>query len=187
MFELIAIRQNRPDSLEGRLAIFARQAAGLARIRRWNGACDVTVAQHCVQACDLASQQAAGYALLHDIEEFDTGDITTPVKNTMRQLGVWARFETEIVLPIRRDFTLLAGLEWPWPATVIAEIHDIDQRLKATEYRDCVDRSLINLAAGDQAEPLEEYMLPWSVTKAGHMFMQRVRAVLPALGGGDAR
>lgn len=187
MRELMMHSDSFPVSFEDRLSVFARQAAGLARIRRWNGACDVTVAQHCVQACDLASSQAAGYALLHDIEEFNTGDITTPVKNTMRQLGVWQRFEAEIVLPIRRRFTLLAGLEWPWPATVIAEIHDIDQRLKATEYRDCVDQYLVNLAAGDQAEPLEEYMLPWSVTKAGHVFMQRVRAVLPALGGGDAR
>lgn len=186
MLELITSEQNLPPSLEERLAILRRQAAGLAHIRRWNGACEVTVAQHCVQACDLASSQAAGYALLHDIEEFDTGDIITPVKNSLRQLGVWQRFETEIVLPIRRHFTLLAGLEWPWPQAVVHEIHEIDQRLKATEYRDCVDLSLVRLVAGDLAEPFEDYMLPWSAVKAERVFMDRVRHVLPALGGGDA-
>ena len=186
MLELITPTHNIPPSLEERLEILRRQAAGLACIRRWNGACEVTVAQHCVQASDLASSQAAGYALIHDIEEFDTGDIITPVKNTLRRLGVWQRFETEIVLPIRRHFTLMAGLDWPWPQAVLHEVHEIDQRLKATEYRDCVDPSLVRLSAGDLAKPFDEYMLPWSATKAERVFMDRVGRVLPALGGCDA-
>ncbi|AUG53503.1 hypothetical protein [Thalassospira marina] len=186
MLELIAPTQNIPPSLEERLEIFRHQAAGLACIRRWNGACEVTVAQHCVQACDLVSSQATGYALLHDIEEFDTGGIISPVKNTLRRLGVWQRFETEIVLPIQRHFTLLAGLEWPWPHAVLHEVHEIDQRLRATEYRDCVDPSLVRLSAGDLAKPFDDYMLPWSAIKAERVFMERVRCVLPALGGCDA-
>jgi len=186
MLELITPTQNIPPSLEKRHEIFRRQAAGLACIRRWNGACEVTVAQHCVQACDLVSSQAAGYALIHDIEEFDTGDIITPVKNTLRRLGVWQRFETEIVLPIRRHFTLLAGLDWPWPQAVLHEVHEIDQRLKATEYRDCVDPSLVRLSTGDLAKPFDEYMLPWSATKAERVFMDRARRLLPALRGRDA-
>ncbi|KZB63122.1 hypothetical protein AUP42_01640 [Thalassospira lucentensis] len=70
----------------------------------------------------------------------------------MRALGVWQRFESEIVLPIRRRFTLLAGLEWPWPECVIREIHEIDLKLKATEYRDCVDLSLVRLCAKRSAK-----------------------------------
>ncbi|AJD52769.1 hypothetical protein TH3_13265 [Thalassospira xiamenensis M-5 = DSM 17429] len=58
-------------SFEVRLEVFRHQVAAMSRIRRWNGACDVTVAPHCLQACDLASPGAAGYALIHDIEEFD--------------------------------------------------------------------------------------------------------------------
>ena len=186
MRELTASSDHVPVSFEVQLEVFRHQAAGLSRIRRWNGACDVSVAQHCVQACDLASPETAGYALIHDIEEFDTGDITTPVKNTMRALGVWQRFEDEIVLPIRRRFTLLAGLKWPWPEGVIGEIHEIDQKLKATEYRDCVDLSLVRLSAGDLAEPYSDYMLPWSATKAENIFMERVRNVLPSMAMGDA-
>lgn len=158
----------------------------MSRIRRWNGACDVSVAQHCVQACDLAAPETAGYALIHDIEEFDTGDITTPVKNTMRALGVWQRFEDEIVLPIRRRFTLLAGLEWPWPEGVIGEIHEIDQKLKATEYRDCVDLSLVRLPAKELAEPYDDCMLPWSSIKAENVFMERAQNVLPGMVKYDA-
>jgi 5'-deoxynucleotidase YfbR-like HD superfamily hydrolase len=60
--------------------LFARKARGLAHLRRWNGACDVTVAQHCVMACDHVSRRAAPYALIHDIEEDETGDLLTPVK-----------------------------------------------------------------------------------------------------------
>ncbi|WP_340152139.1 hypothetical protein [uncultured Sneathiella sp.] len=186
MRELMASSDHFPVSFEVRLEVFRHQVAGLSRIRRWNGACDVSVAQHCVQACDLASPETAGYALIHDIEEFDTGDITTPVKNTMRSLGIWQRFASEIVLPIRRRFTLLAGLEWPWPEGVIREIHEIDQKLKATEYRDCVDLSLVRLSAKDLAEPYQDYMLPWSATKAENVFMERAQNVLPSMAKCDA-
>jgi hypothetical protein len=186
MRELMMFSDHFPVSFEVRLAVFRHQAAGLSRIRRWNGACDVSVAQHGVQACDLASPEAAGYALIHDVEEFDTGDITTPVKNTMRALGVWQRFESEIVLPIRRRFTLLVGLKWPWPEGVIREIHEIDQRLKAIEYRDCVDLSLVRLTAKDLIESYQDYMLPWSSIKAENAFMKRVHAVLPSMAMYDA-
>ena len=70
MRELMMSSDHVPVSFEVRLEVFRHQAAGLSRIRRWNGACDVSVAQHCVQACDLASPETAGYALIHDIEEF---------------------------------------------------------------------------------------------------------------------
>ena len=58
MRELMMSSDHFPVSSEVRLEVFRHQAAGLSRIRRWNGACDVTVAQHCVQACDLASPEA---------------------------------------------------------------------------------------------------------------------------------
>jgi len=186
MRELMMSSDHYPVSFEVRLDVFRHQASGLSCIRRWNGASDVSFAQHCVQACDLASPEAAGYALIHDIEEFDTGDITTPVKNTMRALGVWQRFEREIVFSIRRRFTLLAGLEWPWPESVIEEIHEIDHRLKATEYRDCVGLSLVRLSSRDLAELYLDYMLPWSAIKAEHVFMERVQDVLPSMAKYDA-
>lgn len=163
--------------------LFARKARGLAHLRRWNGACDVSVAQHCVMACDNVSRQAAPYALIHDIEEDETGDLLTPVKRKMREIEIWGRFEAEIVLPIRKFYTELAGLNWPWPADVMAEVADIDQRLQVTEYRDAVDRGLVRGFVPREVAPLPDYLLPWSPQKAERIFMEGAQRILPALGG----
>ncbi|RCK40969.1 hypothetical protein TH25_24260 [Thalassospira profundimaris] len=163
--------------------LFARKARGLAHLRRWNGACDVSVAQHCVMACDNVSRRAAPYALIHDIEEDETGDLLTPVKQKMRELGIWHRFEVEIVLPIRKFYTELAGLNWPWPADVVAEVADIDQRLQVTEYRDAVDRDLVCGFVPRSVAPLPDYLLPWSPQKAERIFMDRAQRLFPAWEG----
>ncbi|WP_210403047.1 hypothetical protein, partial [Thalassospira sp. MCCC 1A01428] len=123
------------------------------------------MAQHSVMACDHVSRRAAPYALIHDIEEDETGDLLTPVKQRMRELGIWERFETSIVLPIRRSYTELAGLCWPWPADVVAEVADIDQCLQVTEYRDAVDRGLVRGFMPHDVAPLPDYLLPWSPQK----------------------
>ncbi|WP_339774674.1 hypothetical protein [uncultured Thalassospira sp.] len=163
--------------------LFARKARGLAHLRRWNGACDVSVAQHCVMACDNVSQRAAPYALIHDIEEDETGDLLTPVKQKMRELGIWHRFEAEIVLPIRKSYTELAGLNWPWPADVVAEVASIDQRLQVTEYRDAVDLGLVRGFVPRSVAPLLEYLLPWSPQKAEVQFLDRAGRLFPAWEG----
>ncbi|AUG51468.1 hypothetical protein [Thalassospira marina] len=163
--------------------LFSRKARGLAHLRRWNGACDVSVAQHCVMACDHVSRRAAPYALIHDIEEDETGDLLTPVKLQMRQLGIWDRFEAEIVLPIRKSYTELAGLCWPWPTNVVAEVADIDQRLQVTEYRDAVDRDLVRGFVPRSIAPLSEYLLPWSPQKAEAQFLDRAQRLFPAWEG----
>ena len=163
--------------------LFACKARGLAHLRRWNGACDVSVAQHCVMACDHVSRRAAPYALIHDIEEDETGDLLTPVKRKMREIEIWGRFEAEIVLPIRKFYTQLAGLNWPWPADVMAEVADIDQRLQVTEYRDAVDRGLVRGFVPREVAPLPEYVLPWSPQKAEAQFMDRAGRLFPAWEG----
>ncbi|AUG55293.1 hypothetical protein [Thalassospira marina] len=160
--------------------LFARKARGLAHLRRWNGACDVSVAQHCVMACDNVSQRAAPYALIHDIEEDETGDLLTPVKQKMREIGIWGRFEAEIVLPIRKFYTELTGVNWPWPADVVEEVAYIDQRLQVAEYRDAVDRGLVRGFVPREVAPLPEYVLPWSPQKAEAQFLDRVGRLFPA-------
>jgi hypothetical protein len=163
--------------------LFARKARGLAHLRRWNGACDVTVAQHCVMASDHVSQRAGPYALIHDIEEDETGDLLTPVKQRMRDLGIWERFEASIVLPIRKSYTELAGLCWPWPADIAVEVANIDQRLQVTEYRDAVDRNLVRGFVPRSIAPLPDYLLPWSPQKAEAQFLNRAQRLLPAWEG----
>ena len=163
---------------------FQRKARALARLRRWNGASDISVAQHLVDACDRATLDAKGYTLLHDIEEDQTGDLITPIKDKMRDIGIWRTFEHRIVLPIRQHYSEIGGLHWPWPLHVLYEITRIDQRLKATEYRDAVDISIVtDLSFSPPISPYPEYMLPWSPQKAEAEFMDRAIQFLPALRG----
>lgn len=164
-----------------RVGMFQAKARALSRLRRWNGASDVTVAQHLVDACDRAPLAIKGYILLHDIEEDKTGDLITPIKHQMRDLGIWDAFETHIVMPIRRKFTLSAGLEWPWPQEILEQIEDIDQRLKATEYRDAVDHLVVGDFCPGEIQPYSEFMLPWSPLKAETQFMDRAFHFLPSL------
>lgn len=57
-------------------------AFGLARINRFNGQTEYSVAQHCVAVCDRISVESwKKYALLHDAAEAYLGDIIRPVKN----------------------------------------------------------------------------------------------------------
>ncbi len=184
MLEQISPGKCLPETIEGRVSMFQAKARALSRIRRWNGASDVTVAQHLVDACDHASLGVKSYILLHDIEEDQTGDLITPIKDRMRALGIWDAFDRNIVRPIRQQYTEAAGLIWPWPVHVLYEITQIDLRLKATEYRDTVDHSIVvNPALPPFVSPYPEYMLPWSPQKAEAEFMVRAMRFLPALGG----
>ena len=186
MLELVSPDNGLPQTLDERISIFQAKARALSRLRRWNGASDVTVAQHLVDACDHASPEVKCYILLHDIEEDQTGDLITPIKDRMRDLGIWDAFEHHIVSPIRQRYTEAAGLIWPWPVHVLYEITRIDQRLKATEYRDTVDQSIVaHPALPPFITPYPEYMLPWSPQKAETQFMDRAIRYLPALGGGN--
>ncbi|WP_417814541.1 hypothetical protein [Thalassospira alkalitolerans] len=185
MLELASNSQRQAETLADRTAMFRAKARALSRLRRWNGASDITVAQHLVDACDHAPLEVKSYILLHDIEEDETGDLITPIKNRMRELGIWAEFETHVVIPIRRKFTLAAGLEWPCPHAILEQIEDIDQRLKATEYRDAVDHLVVEDFCPGDVLPYPEFMLPWSPQKAEAQFMDRAIRYLPALGGGN--
>lgn len=185
MLDLVSPECGLPHTLVGRIALFQAKARALSRLRRWNGASDVTVAQHLVDACDRAPLEVKSYILLHDIEEDETGDLITPIKHRMRELGIWAPFETHVVMPIRQKFTLAAGLEWPCPSEICAQIEEIDHRLKATEYRDAVDQLVVRDFRPGETQPYPEYMLPWSPQKAETQFMDRAMRHLPALGGGN--
>ncbi|MDP2699888.1 hypothetical protein [Thalassospira sp.] len=171
------------QTLPDRMALFQAKARALSRLRRWNGASDVTVAQHLVDACDHAPLAVKGHILLHDIEEDETGDLITPVKHRMRALGIWQVFDAEIVQPVRRKYTAAAGLGWPCPVRIEATIKEIDLRLKVTEYRDTVDRSIVSFTPPPGIEAYCDYMLPWSPQKAEAQFMDRAVRFLPALRG----
>lgn len=162
---------------------FDRTAAALARKPRWNGLCSVSIAQHAVQHSQHASPPAKAYALLHDNEERDIGDLITPLKHELRRLKVWDTIDTRIVLPMRQRFTRMAGLQWPWPDAIEAEIKIIDERLKSTEARDQVDHSLIDQMPEQKHEPYPEFMEAWSQIEARSAYLQACIEYFPSLKG----
>lgn len=86
-------------------------AHSLSRIQRWNGATQVpfSVAEHCIHASDLASQQAPKLCprlnlllLLHDAHEAYLGDVVTPIK---RRLGpIYEDWASHLDVEIYRYF-----------------------------------------------------------------------------------
>jgi uncharacterized protein len=81
----------------------------LARIARFNGACDghVSVAQHCVHVSNLVPAPLAAWGLLHDAHEAYIGDQSSPLKallgdayrrvDTAWKATISARFGVQIV------------------------------------------------------------------------------------------
>lgn len=172
-----------PDRHRHLLREFDRTAAVLAAKTRWNGLCRVSVAQHGVMHARKAAQPSKPYGLTHDNEEADVGDMITPLKREMRRLDVWDIIEHNIILPMRERQARMAGLQWPWPADVQAEVETIDERLKATEARDQVDVSLLDIPFRERAEPYSEHLDVWSETEARAAFISACVELLPSLQG----
>jgi hypothetical protein len=162
---------------------FDRTAAALARKPRWNGLCSVNIAQHAVQHSQHASTPAKPYALLHDNEERDIGDLITPLKHELRRLKVWDIIDSRIVLPMRQRFTMMAGLQWPWPEAIEVEIKEIDERLKSTEARDQVDHSLLDREPVHKMPPYPDFMEAWSQIEARSAYLQACIECFPSLKG----
>lgn len=161
-------------------------ASAFAAERRWKGASDVTIAQHICQMVQLASPQARLYAFFHEGEEGPFGDWSSPLKDIFRTLGVFEVMETALIIPVRKELSRMFGLSWPWPEDVMTEIREIDLKLAATEYRDTVDHSIFPTFSSE-AKPYENFMLPWSQTKARERFLEVAYEVMPWLAAHQAR
>lgn len=161
---------------------FKRIGAGLSVISRWNGASDITVAQHCCDMANLASAESKPYALIHDAEEAFIGDWMTPIKKQLRMIGAMHLIEEKMIWPLRQKISDAAGLNWPWPRDIGKEISHLDAVLSATEFRDTVRVDIFDRSDND-AEPLCDYMLAWSSTKAEREFAKMCWQLLPAFQG----
>lgn len=161
-------------------------ASAYAAERRWKGASDVTIAQHICQMVQLASPKARLYAFFHEGEEGPFGDWSSPLKDIFRTLGVFDAIESALIMPVRKELSEMFGLQWPWPADVMTEIREIDLKLAATEYRDTVDHSIFPTFSSE-AKPYENFMLPWSQTKARERFLEVAYEVMPWLAAHQAR
>lgn len=111
-------------------------AHSLSQICRFNGHTRVfySVAQHSVLASQLIAPQHAAWGLMHDAAEAYIGDLTRPIKRSVRiemSPGVLRDIndiEADMLQRIALDFSL------PWPPPW-DEIENVDQRLLKSERR----------------------------------------------------
>jgi hypothetical protein len=97
-------------------------AHALARIGRFTGHGDqiFTDAQHSVLVCDLAPAHLKRWALLHDAEEAYVGDVSSPMKEAIREVdpleseradprAAWSPYD-EIVRRVRTAISVRFGI-----------------------------------------------------------------------------
>lgn len=131
-------------------------AAGLANRCRWAGQTTLpySIAQHSIHVAELtvrlwsynAENLALGittrelrlYGLLHDGHEWPLGDLITPVKDALFEVGGIAAVKAMTALASAIDVAIhaKAGLAWPPPDDVIEAVKQADLIALATEKRD---------------------------------------------------
>ena len=110
-------------------------AAVLARTYRWGRFVDWTVAEHSMLCHHHATDASKPYALLHDVGEFVTGDVPSPVKDRPEYAALVLLEERW-----RRLLFQWVGLPEHMPPAIAAEVHELDMRARATERRDFMKR-----------------------------------------------
>ena len=163
----------------------------LARIHRYTGASEYSVAQHMVVGAFLArwyfrdTPLLDSRFLLHDIAEFCLGDVSSPLKSLVPD---YRRLET------RWD---TAVETWAWLTFVgIPEVKTLDDRMWLTE-RQVVYRNVDPEFAADMADdvsrielkpiPVSEWELEalfraWPADEAESTYLKAFRAAFPGVG-----
>jgi len=138
---------------------------------RYGGASIVpySVAQHSVECCYRASLDARAWLLFHDAEEAYTKDLPRPIKAAIPQFKAIGELN-------RQAIAQRLGLPWPIPEAIQAEIHEIDNRMLATERRDLLRPSKLEWQL--KHEPYAERLQAWSWDKAETFFLSTARSVL---------
>jgi uncharacterized protein len=156
-------------------------AESLSKICRFTGHTQAfySVAQHSVLVHDLLPPPARAYGLLHDAHEAYIGDLSTPLKWALEQLGDGAGFAT---LRERFDSAIhaAAGLEWPAPPAIAALVKAADLCALATEKRDLLKTD--SFGGPDWGYPLpapsRHRIIPLSWSKAQEVFWTRLQSLL---------
>ncbi|MFC3693081.1 HD domain-containing protein [Chenggangzhangella methanolivorans] len=113
-------------------------ALRLARMPRFGGETDWSLAEHMMLAARLAPPEARGHALLHDAHEGILGDWVTPVKSALKRLGgppvrvALGELERRSAAAVHAA----AGLPFPPPDAVARAVDEADRRALSTERRD---------------------------------------------------
>lgn len=110
-------------------------AVGLARRPRWGGQSETpySVAEHCLDIASRLPYPLKAWGLMHDAAEAYIGDVPAPLKavlwiNHRDNTDRFEHFEEQMLRAIAARFRL------PWP--IPQEVHEADQRQRATEKRD---------------------------------------------------
>lgn len=105
----------KPEDMAHSLAIMPRFAGHLTR--------RYSVAQHCINCCNLASKKNKLAALLHDAPEAYLLDIPTPIK---AKLPFYKKVENGIMAVIAKTY----GIQFPFDS----EIKEIDKKMLDIEW-----------------------------------------------------
>lgn len=128
-----------------------------------------SVAQHAVAVSENCLPEHALWGLLHDAHEAYMGDITSPMKKTLEQLGAGDALkviEDRLMAAIAARF----NLELPVPA----DVWYADRVLLSTEARDLfVGEPIEGWTQRLGCEPLPGRIVPFSPTVAAHRFLRR--------------
>lgn len=138
-----------------------------------------SVAQHCYEVAAIVSADAMPYALLHDAQEAFLGDWPTPLKEALACYGkrpALRHLEDISSLAIHRA----AGLEFPPPADIAAEVRHADRVLLATEARDFHAEPVA--WPSPQPQPLRRKLKPLPWHRAADEWLGRAKILLPRMG-----
>lgn len=108
-------------------------AHALARICRFTGHSrkHASVAEHCVNMCDLAPDKYKLLLLLHDSSEFVLGDVNSILKKTIRQhTDMLEKIEKRILSIIYQKYNVYVDQEGE------SLLKEMDVRIRANELRD---------------------------------------------------
>jgi hypothetical protein len=168
-------------------------AEHLAKVNRYCGATRgiaYSVAEHSVRCADAAladgDHELAAYLLCHDMHEAFLGDDTTPKKRALEAIvagfGILAgeveRAFARLTLQFDAAIHAAAGLDFPLTIETRDAVHYIDRQLLATEWRDLM-RCPPPYDFG--VSPLDDVITPLPWKEARDLFVERCRALLPAV------
>ena len=141
----------------------------LSLINRFTGATlePYSVAEHSWRASYLVSPENALWALLHDAPEAYISDMSRPLKHHTSVGLVYLEVEKKIMSAICRKFGL--------PEEEPAEIKLADNRMLMTEKRDLLRYNLNHPSWNIDAEPLPEFIHPFSWKNAKKLFLARYK------------
>jgi hypothetical protein len=183
---------------------FADAAHHLAQLVRYGGAVNppgYTVAQHLKFGTELCSKEAQPYFNVHDAHEYFFQDETTPKKNArpvvlaeeLQDLFPLATIEKILERMRAADRRMenlaadavhrAAGLQWPVPPRIHAEVEHFDRVMLLTEWREFMPGDPpeeYRTLHGERVEPLKRRIgMPWKFMQARDEYLAQCKRLLP--------